>query len=80
MEKYQDAVKAFKEAVKQSDKNPYYTPYFMLKLARVYRALNDFSAEYKIYEEIKKEYPAYAASTNLNIEKYLERARLDAGK
>ena len=80
LDKLSDAVKAFKDAISQSDKNPYYTPYFMLKLARVYRAQNDFNAEYKVYEEIKKEYPAYAASTSLNVEKYLERARLSAGK
>ena len=80
LDKLPDAVKAFKDAIKQSDKNPYYTPYFMLKLARVYRAQNDFNAELKLYEEVKKEYPAYAASTNLNIDKYIERARLSAGK
>lgn len=80
LEKYQDAVKAYKDAISQSDKNPYYTPYFMLKLARVYRAQGDYAAELKIYQEIKKDYPVYAASTNLNIDKYIERASLDAAK
>ncbi len=80
LEKYQDAVKAYKEAISQSDNNPYYTPYFMLKLARVYRAQGDSAAELKIYSEIKKEYPAYAASTNLNVDKYIERAKIEAGK
>lgn len=80
LKNYPEAAKAFKDAVKQSDKNPYYTPYFMLKLARVYRAQQDYAAELKIYEEIKKEYPAYAQSTGLNVDKYIERARLDSNK
>ncbi len=80
LKNYPEAVKAFKAAVKQSDDNPYYTPYFMLKLARVYRAQQDYSAELRIYEELKKEYPAYAQSTGLNVDKYIERARLDSNK
>lgn len=80
LKNYPEAVKAFKDAIKQSDKNAYYTPYFMLKLARVYRAQEDYKAEAGIYEEISKDYPAYAQNNNINIEKYLERARLDAEK
>lgn len=80
LKNYPEAVKAYKDAIKQSDKNPYYTPYFMQKLARVYRAQEDFNAEAKIYEEIKKDYPLYAQNTGLNVDKYLERARLDASK
>lgn len=80
LKNYSEAVKAFKSAIKQSDKNPYYTPYFMLKLARVYRAQGDFNAEAKVYEEIKADYPQYAQNTGLNVDKYLERARLDASK
>lgn len=77
---YADAVKAYKDAVKQSDKNDYWTPWFMLKLARVYRAQQDYKAELKVYEEIKKDYPRYAAATGLNVDKYIERARIDAAK
>lgn len=80
LEKYQDAIKAYKAAISQSDNNTYYTPYFMLKLARVYRAQGDYAAELKEYSDIKKDYPAYAASNNLNIEKYIERAKLESGK
>ena len=77
---YTEAVKAFNSAVKQSDKNPYYTPYFMLKLARVHRAQQDYAAEAKVYEEVLKDYPKYAASVGINIDKYLERARIVAQK
>jgi len=78
LKNYPEAVKAYREAISQSDKNPYYTPYFMLKLARVYRAQQDYSAEATIYEEIKRDYPLYAQNTNLNVDKYLERALSDA--
>lgn len=77
---YAKAADAFKAAVKQSDKNPYFTPYFMLKLARVYNAQQDYKAEAKLYKEIKKDYPVYCASTGLNIDKYIERASINAGE
>ena len=80
LKNYPEAVKAYKDAIKQSDKNEYYTPYFTLKLARVYRAQEDYKAEADIYEQINKDYPKYALSNGINIEKYLERARLDADK
>lgn len=78
LEKYPEAVKAFKKAIDQSDENPYYTPYFMMKLARVYRAQGDFKAELNILEELKKDYPEYGLNSDINVEKYLERARIDA--
>lgn len=77
---YAKAVDAFKAAIKQSDKNPYFTPYFMLKLARVYNAQQDYKAEAAIYREIKKEYPQYCAGSGLNIDKYIERAAINAGE
>lgn len=80
LDKLPEAVNSFKKAIKQSDNNKAYTPFFMLKLARVYRAQQDYSAEAKIYEEITKEYPQYGMMNNINIEKYLDRARIDAEK
>lgn len=80
LDKLSDAVGAYKKAISQSDDNKAYTPFFMLKLARVYRAQNDYAAEAKIYEDITKNYPQYGAMNNINIEKYLERAKIDAAK
>lgn len=80
LDKLPEAVNSFKKAIKQSDNNKAYTPFFMLKLARVYRAQQDYCAEAKIYEEITKEYPQYGMMNNINIEKYLDRARIDAEK
>lgn len=71
-----DAVKAYKKAISQSDDNTYYTPYFMMKLARVYRAQGDFKAEADTYGDIIKKYPAYGRDNGINLEKYYQRALL----
>lgn len=78
LEKYQDAVGAYKKAISQSDDNPYYTPFFMLKLARVYNVLGDYAAEASTYKDIIKKYPTY--NGGVNLEKYYEAAQIRAGK
>lgn len=68
------AVDCFKSAISQSDDNPYYTPFFMLKLATVYNAQANNSAAAAIYREIKAKYPAYGPEHNIDIDKYIYRA------
>ena len=80
LEKYQDALDCFKKAVKISDNNPAYTPAFLLKEATVLRELKDFKAEAKVYEEILNNYPAYGNQMGIDVEKYLERAKAEAGE
>lgn len=77
---YDNAIDAFKKAIEKSDENPAYTPYFMMKLARVYRAQENYKAEAAIYAEIQKEYPKYGQQNGIDIEKYLDRAKLQAGE
>lgn len=72
------AIDAYKKAIKTSDNNTYYTPYFMMKLARVYRAQENYKAEADIYAEIIAKYPAYGRDNGINLEKYLERANMSA--
>lgn len=72
------AVSAFKDAISKSDKNPYYTPFFMSKLARVYRAQGNYSAEAAMYEDIVKNYPSFGESNRIDFKKYAERAKLQA--
>ena len=74
LKNYPEAIDFYKKAIDESDKNPAYTPFFMLKLARVYRETKDFKDEAAIYAEIQKDYPKYAADNGIDIEKYLERA------
>lgn len=79
LDRLPEAVSAFQEAIRTSDHNPAYTPFFQVKLARVYRAQNNFAEEANVYASILKDYPLYGQSHNLDIEKLLERARLQAG-
>ena len=74
------AVKAFKSAISKSDKNTLYTPFFMMKLARVYREQKNYSGEAEVYEDIIKNYPQYGDSYGIDVEKLLARAKADASK
>lgn len=75
-----NAVGAFKKAVAKSDKNPAYTPFFMMKLARVYREQKNYKAEAEVYEEIEQEYPLFGERNRIDIKKYLERAKIQAAQ
>ncbi len=78
LEQYEQAVKCYKKAVSISDNNPFYTPVFMMKEATVERELKNYAAEAKIYREILDKYPTYGSSANIDIEKYIKRAELQA--
>lgn len=73
--KMADAVDAYKKAIKESGDNPYYTPYFMLKLARAYHNMGDYAAEAKTYEEVGAKYPLYATDAQIDLQKYITRAK-----
>lgn len=79
-DKLDDAVKAFKKAVSESDENPYYTPVFLVKLAHIYHEQKNYTEEAKMYQEIVDKYPQFLQSTSINVEKDLERANKLAGK
>lgn len=74
------AVDSFKKAIKQSADNPYYTPFFMEKLARVYAAQGNYAEQVKTLEDIMAKYPAYNDGQYVNIEKELALARLKLNK
>lgn len=76
LKQYEQALKYFKEAVRISDKNPHYTPAFLMKEATVYRELKNYKAEAAAYQEILSNYPAYGQQNNIDIKKYLKRAEL----
>ena len=78
--KYEEALGYLKQAVKVSDNNPHYTPAFLMKEATVYREMKDYSAEAAIYEQIIKDYPTYGAEINVDLQKYLDRAKTAAAK
>ena len=66
--------------MKISDENPAYTPYFLMKEATVYRELKDYKKEAATYQEIVDEYPDYGPSINVDMQKYLDRAKAEAGE
>lgn len=71
-----DAVSSFKKAISRSDSNPYYTPLFMMKLARVYEAQKNYAEAANTYQKIVDEYPVYCRDINHSVKKLLERAKL----
>ena len=75
-----EALDCFKSAVKVSDNNPAYTPAFLLKEATVLREMKDYKAEAAVYDQIIKEYPNYGAQMGIDVKKYLERAKAQAGE
>lgn len=76
LDKLPDAVSAFKDAIDRSDDNSYYTPLFMMKLARVYEAQKNYAEAEKLYQQIIDDFPVYSRDINTSIEKHLERAKL----
>lgn len=75
LNKMPEAIDAYKKALKESKDNPYYTPYFMLKLARAYHNTGDHATEAATYEQIDAEYPLYAANAGIDLQKYITRAK-----
>lgn len=80
LDQLDSAAKAYRTAIKRSDDNPHYTPFFMLKLANAARAQGAYAEEADIYAKIKHDYPTYGPENNIDIEKYLKRAEAQAGK
>lgn len=80
LKNYEEALDCYEKAVKISDENPAYTPYFLMKEATVYRELKDYKKEAATYQEIVDEYPDYGPSINVDMQKYLDRAKAEAGE
>lgn len=78
LDKLADAVKCYKDAISRSNDNPAYTPFFMLKLARVYAAMDNHAEEAALYKKVMTDYPTYGQGNNIDVEKLYERAQLQA--
>ena len=53
---------------------------FLMKLARVYAAQGNHEKEAEAYGKIVEDYPLYGQSHNIDVQKLLDRANLQAGK
>ncbi|MDE6463938.1 MAG: hypothetical protein K2L16_04820 [Muribaculaceae bacterium] len=71
------AVSAYKEAISRADSNPQLVPFFLAKLANVYRAQENYAKEAEAYKEILDDYPNYSAG-QLDIRALYERANAAA--
>ncbi len=80
MDNLDEALNCYDNAIAASDSNPFYTPFFMIKKANVFRAQKNADAELEVYTEIKNKYPQYANAYRIDIDKYINRAKADAGK
>ncbi len=80
---YDKALDAFKKAYNAADENPQIAPFILVKQANIYRQQGHFELEYECYNTIKNEYPEYMQSLSerrTDLRKYLERAKVQAGK
>lgn len=75
MKKYDDAIDAFKKAVKEADGNPQIAPRALLKQAVVYDELKKYGDALKCYETIKADFPEFSFGNGLSIDSYIEREK-----
>lgn len=80
LQKYDDAVKYFDKAISLAGDNELYTPLFILKKATVLREQQKYAEEAELLQRIKDEYPNFIMGYQVDVDKYLERAKAQAGK
>ena len=78
LDKLSDALSAYDKAISMSDNNELYTPLFMTKKAVIYREQKQFDKEAEIYQTIKDKFPTFSANYNVDVDKYLARAKAEA--
>ncbi|MCF0204614.1 MAG: tetratricopeptide repeat protein [Muribaculaceae bacterium] len=76
LDQFDEAIKSYEKAISLSNDNPYYTPLFILKKATVLHEKQQYADEAKAYETIKEKYPDFSLNYNIDVDKYLERAKL----
>jgi len=77
LEEYNKAVKFYNKAYKSSE-NKFTTPLYMVKAALVYEELEKYDKAIAIYETLKKDFKESQEAAN--VDKYLGRAKMKAGK
>lgn len=80
LEQYDNALKAFSKALSKADGNEVIAPVILIKQANVYRAQENYAAEFEAYDAIVTKYPSFMRSSRFDVQKYRERARVAAGK
>lgn len=80
LNKLDEAISEYEKAVSKADGNPTITPFILIKMANVYAQQKNYAKEYECYNTIRTDYQAYVQNARINIDKYIERARIRAGK
>lgn len=80
LEQYDNALNKFDKALSKADGNEVIAPVILIKQANVYRAQQNYAAEFEAYDAIVTKYPSFLRSSRFDVEKYRERARVAAGK
>ena len=80
LDRTDEALAAYDKAIKNANENPALVPMILIKKANIYRAQNKFAEEFDAYNTIINEYPKFVQSSQTDIRKYYERARIAAGK
>jgi tetratricopeptide (TPR) repeat protein len=71
-----EALNCYEKAISSSDNNPAIVPFILVKEANVYREQKNFAKEYDAYVKVRTDFPDFMS----DIDKYVERARIAAGK
>ncbi|HOS58151.1 MAG TPA: tetratricopeptide repeat protein [Bacteroidales bacterium] len=71
-----NALKYYKRACESE--NAFYAPIDMFKLAQFYESQEEWEEAYNLYQQIENKF--YSQFQNMNVDKYMERARINAEK
>lgn len=80
LKQYDKALDYFQKALNKADKNPQIAPRVLLKEANVYDEQKKFDKALGCYEQIKKDYPAFAMGNGMDIDAYIAREQARLGK
>lgn len=67
LDKYDEAVEQFENALNEADNNPELTPYILNKLANLYHVKADYAKEIETLKRLQTEYPGYNATVQSEI-------------
>lgn len=80
LKKYDDAIKAYQQAINEADENPQIVPRVLLKEANVYDAQKKYDKALDCYTSIRDNYPNFQFGNGVTIEAYIERENARLGK
>ncbi len=80
LQKVDDALDAYDDALSAANGNPLVSGLVLVKKANIYREKGEYAKEYDAYKVIFDSYPEFVTSTQMDLKKYLERAKAAAGK